>query len=846
MRKHQQRQILEFLQTIREAQSAGMYADCQDGAVVVGEFIESIAGEGTRTVGLLEEYCELLFKASNGEIGERQLDKQLVQIENSVRSELKPNRVEMVFLSYKASMSDSIESIYLAAKADPSCDAFWIPVPYYDRKPDGTLGELHYEGADHYGEDIECTDWREYDIEARRPDAIFTFNPYDAGNYVTSVHPDYYCERLRGFTDMLVYVPYFVSSGEIAEPYCTGAGCIFAHKVIAQSEKIRDLFIKYFKDKYGAKFGRPEDKFIALGSPKFDKVKSARREDQYMPEAWQKLIEDRKAILYNTTVSSMLASGELYLKKLHSVFDTFRDRSDVVLWWRPHPLGRPTFESMRPQLLKEYEQLIKDYRHEGWGIYDETPDLHGAITWTDAYYGDWSSLTALYAATGKPIMIQNAYYHSDNASLQSLQFENLYDDGQYLWFTAYNFNALFKMDKQTLKAEYMGSFPGEKTIGFRLFREIVAHDGKLYFAPGSAEKIGVYDIRGGSFSSIEFDNESKALSTNRKFTFACVYEDEIFFVGNSYPAIISYDVSSGLVRRYDDWVEQAAKIRTGKDGHYFRRGEVLGNTLLLPLCRADAIVEFDMDERKSTIRKLRTGCSGFVDICVNNEQVWLAALSENTMVCWNRADNTISKYEIPDIKCELPNVSDPSEYAGYCHLLKIGGELYHLPMYSDRAVKINLTTGEISTADMFQQECESTHVPGKDNLLQIYTFAATFGKSIYAKTGRSNSFVEYNFETGTRREVFIDIPPKLLADLKKTHLTMIEQHGERKQVAECFFFDSFYFDLSDLIHYASKDINSKAAFLLKQQQLDAAAELRGRPDAGAGRAIYEYCINEVM
>ena len=134
MRKHEQKQILELLQTLEQAQDFGLYADCQNCAISIGELIESIAGEGTQTVTFLEEYYELLFKASNGEVGKKILRRKLIEIENSIKSELKPNRIEVVFLSYKASMSDSLESIYLAAKADPNCDAFWIPIPYYVNK----------------------------------------------------------------------------------------------------------------------------------------------------------------------------------------------------------------------------------------------------------------------------------------------------------------------------------------------------------------------------------------------------------------------------------------------------------------------------------------------------------------------------------------------------------------------------------------------------------------------------------------------------------------------------------------------------------------------------------------
>jgi hypothetical protein len=74
----------------------------------------------------------------------------------------------------------------------------------------------------------------------------------------------------------------------------------------------------------------------------------------------------KKVILYNTSVGAILAGGEQYLKKLRLVFETFRDREDVVLWWRPHPLSMTTYESMRPQLAAEYEALVAEYKQNSF------------------------------------------------------------------------------------------------------------------------------------------------------------------------------------------------------------------------------------------------------------------------------------------------------------------------------------------------------------------------------------------------------------------------------------------------------------------------------------------------
>jgi hypothetical protein len=438
MRRTHRKQILELLKTLSEAHAEikkrilsgdtpsviGLLADCQEGAVQTGTFIEKLEGEGTKTVALLEEYCELLYKASlEAEYSDaadagaakrvKRLQMQLIAIENSAKNEFSQNNIEIAFIPYTASMWDALESVWLAAKDDPDCEAYVIPAPYYDRMPDGSFGQMHYEG-DRYPDYVPVVDWREYDFAERRPDVIFTHNPYDDGNLVTSIHPDFYCKRLKELTELLIYVPYFVFIDGIPEHFAATAGCVYAHKVILQSDKMRDSYVSAFKRTFGNNLGNPKDRFIALGSPKYDAAINGRPEDFTMPENWNRLIAaadgaGKKVVLYNTSVGTILSGNEQYTKKLRSTLDMFRGRDDVTLWWRPHPLSEATYKSMRPQLFDEYRRIVAGYRREGFGIYDDTCDLHRAIANSDAYYGDWSSLITMYAITGKPVMIQNIH-----------------------------------------------------------------------------------------------------------------------------------------------------------------------------------------------------------------------------------------------------------------------------------------------------------------------------------------------------------------------------------------------------------------------------------------------------
>lgn len=473
MRKLQKKQIAGLIETIQAAHeeifrsiergkfdiATSLLGDCQDAAIHIGTMIEELKGEGFMTVSLLEEYCELAYrihdelpkeaeiaeqggrltlntqdesvfaKPGMGEHRERPnahkilkvLTKQLLRVENSIKNDI-PIRREVVFLPYKASMWDSLESVWQAADADSDCDAYVIPIPYYDKNPDGTFREMHDE-RNEYPDYVPVTDYEAYDFETRHPDMIFIHNPYDEQNYVTSVHPFFYSTNLKKYTDKLVYIPYFilnevdpndVQAVRTVEHFVTAPGVIHADQVIVQSEAMRQIYIDVLT-KHGGEKSRLvwEKRVLGIGSPKMDKVRASKAEDFNIPVEWKDCIynEDgshKRVIFYNTSVGALLRYEDDMLSKMRDVFQTFQnEQNEVVLLWRPHPLMEATITSMRPDLWKDYKKLVKQYLEEGWGIYDDSSDLNRAIAVSDAYYGDFSSVVELFRATGKLVMIQN-------------------------------------------------------------------------------------------------------------------------------------------------------------------------------------------------------------------------------------------------------------------------------------------------------------------------------------------------------------------------------------------------------------------------------------------------------
>lgn len=427
------RQIEQYFQKGCYEEMQDMLIQCQKGAIWIGSTLDEEEQIDKSVIKKLEDYCEAVYKLfvkSNG-YTKRMLHSEAKNIIKPIREQLDNYmsdvktytekkisvKTEVVFLPYKVSMWDSLESVWMAARDDPDCNALVIPIPYFNKNPDGTISKMYYEGGD-FPEYVPVVSWEEYDLKNRHPDIIFIHNPYDNVNYVTTIHPDFYCQRIKDYTDRLVYIPYFVCENDtVGEEFCVLPGTLYSDRVIVQSENVRQMYIQEFHkferdNQCEGQFGNAEEKFQALGSPKYDKVLQTTRENIEIPAEWlAKIVKQdgswRKVLLYNTSVNQLLMGEEQLLLKLESVFGQLRNRDDIVLLWRPHPLSEAACVSLRPELLEQYYKIVEEYKKKNWGIYDDTPDVHRAIALSDAYYGDHSSLVEMYKITGKPIMLQN-------------------------------------------------------------------------------------------------------------------------------------------------------------------------------------------------------------------------------------------------------------------------------------------------------------------------------------------------------------------------------------------------------------------------------------------------------
>ena len=418
--------IGELLGRLDREQAMDILAQMQQLVIHAGETIEASEENCAEIIQKLENVCEIIYQLTTSLEDAKtrsHLLKELKAILAAAYEEVQknvPGKLEILFLPYQISMWDSLESVWMAARDRDDIDCYVVPIPFYDVLPDNSLGNIHYEG-DLYPDYVPITSYLKYSIETRRPDVIFFHNPYDENNRVTRIPERYYSRNLKKYTDMLVYIPYFVSEeGGPAEYQCYTTGVLFADRVVVQKGSIYEKYCRVYTNvlKQNGLEGKlipAEQKFLPLGSPKFDKVLNMKCELENLPEKWQKVIlkpdgSRKKIILYNLSISPLLENREQTLKKIDNVFQFFKGKQDeLVLLWRPHPLLIKTIEAMVPWLRDAYMQRVRQFQEECWGIYDETPDPNLAMVLSDGYYGDMSSLVTTYRETGKPIMIQDVY-----------------------------------------------------------------------------------------------------------------------------------------------------------------------------------------------------------------------------------------------------------------------------------------------------------------------------------------------------------------------------------------------------------------------------------------------------
>lgn len=701
MRKYKKDIVLDLVRSLKEAYerlpviiSKKEYSEtydllevCQQAAFSIGTAIEESESHAAEIIPELEAYCDDLYMIGRSLTDSgydpdpvlKSIKRRLSFIETFVRDNIKV-KYEIAFLPYSASMWDSMESVWSAAVNDPNCSCYVVPIPYYEKTANGD--EMKYEGP-LFPEYVPVVHYSNYSIPDRKPDIIYIHNPFDQYNRVTSVHPAFYSSELKKHTNMLVYIPYFITGRFVPDTFLNLPSYKNIDKIVIQSHSQLRYYRQYI----------PADKLVALGSPKIDKVISLSKQQKQYPEEWKSRIESKKVIFFNISLSGLLKYREKALGKMEYVFSLFRNRDKEVLLWRPHPLSKATLRSMAPDLYQRYYDLEQKFINENIGIYDTTSEVSTSIVLSDAYVGEeGSSIVHLFGVLGKPIFLLDISITSE----QAIKSKNLvgcmdaYKVNEDLWFVSCHYNALCKMDINTGSVEIVGSIPSENMNEERLYHDVIEMNDKLYFAPHRAKDLVEYDLKKEIFRKIAL--KRPPYPEKSLFTRMVRYKEYLYLLPTYYSSVVRYDTINGTFKYYTDLLND---IRGEYDGDIKEAPEFMNamyiedNLLLLASSRSNAIIEFNMETEKFVIHKVGKESNTYYRMEYDGYDYWLIPHDSKSIVRWNRkTGNSVEYSDYPE--------GFTGEKNAFLTIICCGKYMLVFPKKANMIIKIDIETGIMS------------------------------------------------------------------------------------------------------------------------------------------------------
>lgn len=766
-------QILEILSSVGEGivyikkappeEACTVLNDCCGAATMIGDALSGfLEGErhsfyAKKLAGLLERLEALNVVCASGPPAGSDITA-ACSVVDSLKKTLKKEPVvrEVVFFPYKASMWDSLESIWRAADADPGCEACVVPIPYHDRNQDGSLGKLHFERP-LFPEDVPTVHYEDYDLAGRMPDTAYIHNPYDEHNHVTSVAPRYYAAELKKHVKTLVYVPYYVAGGIGTQVIADVAVAQKTDYIIAESDEAKAQF-----EARGAARGR----VLALGSPKVDRVLQMEKDRPPMPAEWREKLEGKKVLLLNTSLMGMLGANEKYLEKIRYLLGCVQGREDIALLWRPHPLSGATLASMRPALLNAYLKLVADFKTGGFGVFDESPDVERAIALSDAYVGEASSsLVFMYGLTGKPGYHFNFNVENDRCTEQELA-EWLHTPrtlaptrtGNRLLAPAAEYNRLLTVNPDTGESEPVASFPGYPAWQPLLFGQGIAVGDLVLFPPWRAGAFALYNTQSGAFEQVPVPNAALP-GTRWNTALFCdghLYGDSVFFAPVLARALVEYNTKTGKWTCHTRWREPLAAFAADDNQPFFQSSCLVGARLYLPFSQGNLVLEFSLETKASKIHTVGNPGNSYHGIAFDGTAFWLTQARESLanfapervgtdaegIVRWDPKSGETTEYT--DFPAGFSNCrNNRSNFAWICAQ---NGFVWAFPQFGSMVVRIAPETGVLEEVPV-----PAAALSARSAL--YYGFGFTYavpldGDTLLAQSRYDHSLLKLNTRTG--------------------------------------------------------------------------------------------------
>lgn len=709
---------------------------CQNDALRIGNICEIYEDTYNDEVKLLELFCECIYEIWRGtNLNKSVIDKGiecdniLKKISIGIESKKQLQKCEIVFFPYKYAMWDSMESIWRAAKSDNNCLVYVVPIPYFDKNSDGSLSKYHYEG-NLFPPNVQVINYDDYDFSMRNPDIAYIHNPYDGGNYVTTIHPRFYSSELKPFVSQLIYVPYFFTDGVFPENQMYLRAYSHIDAMVVQNEKCKNQF-----KELGLR-----NKIYALGSPKLDRLLN-KVAQQIVPQELNEY-KTKKIVFLNTSINSFLNENEFIISKLEYLFSLFSNKKDFYLVWRPHPLLEATIQALRPNLYPQFIELKKSFFGMGNGYYDTTMDLDELVSICCCYIGDLKSSTVeLFRVQGKPIIsldIQNI-----NATKKSICFFDMQVVGNYIYFVDGDTNLLCCATLNNGATWPVGLCNSQLNVNKRLYSDIFFENGTIYACPFGGGEMVDYHIESNVLRHKSIDNNGFA-NCNRMH----MWKNYIIYVPSDYNALIIRDTLSNQEKYYFDPV-QRLRAHANNIGYVSMFAScVVDDYLYIASPTSNWVVKIELQTGNVVCEyEISSKSNGYWDMIYDGHDFWLNPFQGMELVRWNEQSHKISEYtNFPDDFYALGNNN------AFIRIIDNGDTVLAFPKMGNKIIELNKESAKMRSLDIEEKYCGCDRKSNEYEWGSNFYFAKKQDGKIYGLSAYDNTLLiideaDYHYDT---------------------------------------------------------------------------------------------------
>lgn len=454
---------------------------------------------------------------------------------------------------------------------------------------------------------------------------------------------------------------------------------------------------------------------------------------------------ERKIVLYNTHLNGLINYGEDQFNKIERVIQYFARRKNIILWWRPHPLTESTLLAMSPELLERYRKLVWEFHHMDNGILDLSTDINRAIAIADAYYGDVSSsVTMLFAATGKPMLGQDVKCNEELQDIP-LGFSSFIENGSNIYFMSSFFNGFFSSDIQNGNTKLLGNLPEYPLYGKNPLMASYRNK-QVLFEPSKCFELGVFNLKDRTYQKIPVPQDTQDLS----YYDAVNYGQYVFLISKHKP-VLRFDWNMYTVKSYDKCFEDLLKHKNCNYPLVFiSEAVVKDSSIWIASSIANVVLELHMDTGDYQIHTIGEKGKSYSNIAYDGNCFWLTTL-DGFIFRW---DGNSSLEEI----IEMPEGFERSGPVAFYKLIYCHTSLFVFPRDSNMLLKVDCIN---RTVICIRRLVEQNIAPGYCSSYSNYQCAG-FLKSgdILAYSYFEGCAQLINGRTGSVKNIILQLSPE--------------------------------------------------------------------------------------